>query len=874
MKRSIKFGWLGLVFNLLCIAYVPVAHAQLRGNNDSLMVSSDGFLWNRALQYTNLSKFKGDVRDSIADAPLIRQVLFEAQQAQVHSNFPNIEVLQRKSDSCWLNSNTVLLQYFVSSFNKYQDSAFLISQNWDSIKHCFVYPQGNRMSLQSDTLMIFGSLLEKVNQANLKIILDSNLIQKNWKNKLQFFISIDDTLHYINLPIGLAVNCFLDSSFSQHTFYLKVKGLKQEWYSAYRFTYQKSSVLFPSPDQIIGITSSIPFKGKLASLEMGVWKSCLNTALLNQPVIIVEGFDPQNVRTLLASNSAENNLYCVSNASVVNKTNMLDSLRAYGHDVVIVDFVDGGTYVENNALALVEALKYINSHKEGKDELVVVGASMGGLISRYALLYMERNLLEHHCRLWVSFDSPHNGANVPIGLQMMIDFIYDNLSNMPYAVQNQIPQLRDKVLNCPAAREMLLTHYSMFKYGSNGPCSEFNALYDTLNKWGFPSCRKVSIADGNYYGADQGFNAGQDLVHFLLPLYPLTIDMKASAVPLGVKTQTVFEGSIKTYVKGWPVNLVKSNYLLHSGNGIDNSAGGSNSFHIDVANSLGISKGQSVLGTCLMEEDNFVPVSSALAIQGNPNYQSPVSSIMPNLSYLGTTHSSSICPFDVSYCMKNYYSSSRNTTINNGPHVIGGFDRDMMQLINKEVMSRNCYLQNLKWTSTHEMEAITISAGAHVSNWISSGDFECNTNADAVIRAVDQIHLQDGVKILHPYNCHLTTQASFYDPNCIQVTSSAAFRNLNPSKMVLDKTEVNSKVKLMNIIEAQPNPSNARFVLKFAGLNSGIQVMDMVGRVILIQSDFHSGDALNMEAYPDGIYFIRLINNPFSITKIIKQSYE
>ena len=874
MKSSKKIGLISVLLNLMCVACVPISHAQTRGGNDSLMLSSGGFLWNRAAQYTNLSKFKGDVRDSIADAPLIRQVLFEAQQAQVNNRYPSVDVLQRKSDSLWNTSHTLYLQYFAAEVNRYQDSSLFVLQNWDTLKRCFVYPLNSKFTLQTDTLVLLGSLLDSINQASFSVVLDSAFIQKNWRSNLQLFVSLDDTLHYNPIVPGNPLNLVLDSTYALHRLHCKAYNGNKVLYSSSQILYTKSSIVFPNPDQIIAIHGAIPFKGQTASLEIGVWKSCLNTVGFNQPVLIVEGFDPQNSRSLLSTRSAANNLYCISNASVANNTNMLDSLRAYGHDVLIVDFIDGGTYVEQNALALVEALNYINANKEGKDELAIVGASMGGLVTRYALLYMERHQTPHHCRLWVSFDSPHQGANVPIGLQMMIDFIYNNLSQMPYAIQKQVPPLRDAVLNCPAAREMLLTHYTQLKLGSNQPCPEFYSLYDTLNAWGFPNCRKLSLSDGNYFGGDQGFAAGQQLVHFLLPAYPLIIDMKANAVPQASQTQSIFDATIKLFVKGLPVNLAKSTYTLNGGNGIDNAAGGSNSFHIDVAKSLGINYGQSTLGNCLMQEDNFVPTQSALAIQNGMNYQTPISALMPNLSYKGKTHATTVSPFDVTYCLKNYYSSTRNSTINNAPHILGGFDKNMMQIVSEEVMSRDYYLQNVQWDALHEVEAMNVEIGANVSSWFLSGDFHCKPNADASIIAVNQIHLQDGVRILHPVKCHLTSQATLFDVSCIQVASTQAYKFQKQETAIGENVGILQTQKLASSIQVQPNPSTARFVLKFERPNAGIQVIDIYGKLIYVQHGFNSGEVLDLNDFPDGIYFVSLLGNPLSTTKIIKLNYE
>ena len=82
-------------------------------------------------------------------------------------------------------------------------------------------------------------------------------------------------------------------------------------------------------------------------------------------------------------------------------------------------------------------LRYINSIKQGNEPNVVIGPSMGGLITRYALAYMEQQLANtgdnakwnHETRLWVSFDAPHQGANIPFGVQKGIQYYADIKEN-------------------------------------------------------------------------------------------------------------------------------------------------------------------------------------------------------------------------------------------------------------------------------------------------------------------------------------------------------------------------------------------------------------------------------------------------------------
>lgn len=98
---------------------------------------------------------------------------------------------------------------------------------------------------------------------------------------------------------------------------------------------------------------------------------------------------------------------------------------------------DGGAdYMERNAFVLIKLIQQLNQElrvQNSTEKITLIGPSMGGLISRYALAYMEKRLAENpndlqwqqqwdaNVKLWISFDAPHLGANIPIGDQWMVN---------------------------------------------------------------------------------------------------------------------------------------------------------------------------------------------------------------------------------------------------------------------------------------------------------------------------------------------------------------------------------------------------------------------------------------------------------------------
>lgn len=232
-----------------------------------------------------------------------------------------------------------------------------------------------------------------------------------------------------------------------------------------------------TPDlSVYGESVSYPGQG-----EYQIFMSTEPGAVLDKPIFIIDGFDPANLRPIVGFTDSGTGNYTSGIYDLLNFTddsgveeNLADVVRAEGYDVIILNFpeytraadgavVDGGAdFIERNAMILVELINQINATKVGTKENVVIGPSMGGLISRYALGYMEDNNLDHETRLWLSFDSPHLGANVPIGFQHQFNFLANGLDGFIFLGNQNVTELQpivDGMLKSPAARQMLTDHF-------------------------------------------------------------------------------------------------------------------------------------------------------------------------------------------------------------------------------------------------------------------------------------------------------------------------------------------------------------------------------------------------------------------------------
>ena len=81
---------------------------------------------------------------------------------------------------------------------------------------------------------------------------------------------------------------------------------------------------------------------------------------------------------------------------LLNASGMVDALHAAGYDVIIVGLDNGLTTIQRNAQVLVQCIR--EARKRTPQPLVVGGVSMGGLVSRYALAWMEKQGEDHGTR--------------------------------------------------------------------------------------------------------------------------------------------------------------------------------------------------------------------------------------------------------------------------------------------------------------------------------------------------------------------------------------------------------------------------------------------------------------------------------------------
>jgi triacylglycerol esterase/lipase EstA (alpha/beta hydrolase family) len=205
-------------------------------------------------------------------------------------------------------------------------------------------------------------------------------------------IDFDDGLGYrkVFLNAKQQVNY---NSVGEKTVKIKIKYSDNSVYKT-QFIQNVIVLSTPSPSAVWQLRADISYKNKYALGEAYVWQS----GSLDKPVVVIEGFDAKE-------QTGQDELY-----AILNQRNLLETLRSIGYDFIVLNFDYSKDYIQRNAFLVAKLLHRVNYEKRSNEPLVLIGASMGGLVSRYALTYMERYHMSHDVRTFISFDSPQKGA--------------------------------------------------------------------------------------------------------------------------------------------------------------------------------------------------------------------------------------------------------------------------------------------------------------------------------------------------------------------------------------------------------------------------------------------------------------------------------
>lgn len=382
-----------------------------------------------------------------------------------------------------------------------EDEILYASAFLDSFAYNNVILELNEKTFFTNTNRSIDYVEVKSKNGTKLLYFNSSIDISDWlmgKQKLSFTIHFSDQKEVqVNQLIEMNRREVAKSDVHQHF----------EWYQTiYPDDYSSSTIY--SPD-----------------LKYSVYHAC-GDKKIRKPFIMVAGWGPHTDKAIVNNN--QNWPASIPQlANQFNQEGLIENLHDEGFDVIICQFFPPNAYVEKNAELLEKLINHINNVKfqnSSYQENIIMGFSAGSLATRLALQKMEYKHLNAngphpHTRLYISNDGEHGGANIPLGMQHAVEYLWEydynqQWSNVPVigsVLENHFKTYAlHYILNAPLSEQLLHYFHTATGSGSSpgqGP-SDFRASYlekhtyynhsKNNHRLGYPSFqRMISISNGS-----------------------------------------------------------------------------------------------------------------------------------------------------------------------------------------------------------------------------------------------------------------------------------------------------------------------------------------------------------------------------------------
>lgn len=441
----------------------------------------------------------------------------------------------------------ILLAMQHYQYQQYKNNA--LSNGDVAISNDRIYDVAGRNPYDTKNIFAITPLKKLLQGDTFSFKMPSNLIYSNTGLTIsQIQVDFDNGQGYQTLNLDTNINVNYNSG--------GVKEIK------YKITYTNNTIIYSHSKILLNYIPSQNYQARYSGFGTGIIRKTITGngwngdsakgfvtvelapghAQITKPLIIVEGFDPNNSYNYY--NLIYNfDLFSESTGTLDIKINasgltLNQAIENEGYDLVFVDYANGTDYIQRNAYMLEKVIKWVNTEKNknnnpNAEQNVVLGMSMGGLVARYALRHMEIDgdpNTNHDTKLYISHDTPHQGANVPLGLQAMARHLYGEQISLPVffsLFDVNIVNLNDVVdgledgynlLESPAAQQML--YYQLDGVGTNINHT-VNALstsfYNEYHSMGNPTqggIKNIVIANGSECGDPLNFAVNSDIINY------------------------------------------------------------------------------------------------------------------------------------------------------------------------------------------------------------------------------------------------------------------------------------------------------------------------------------------------------------------------
>ncbi|MCZ8215295.1 MAG: hypothetical protein O9262_03605, partial [Cyclobacteriaceae bacterium] len=214
-----------------------------------------------------------------------------------------------------------------------------------------------------------------------------------------------------------------------------------------------------NPDAVVNLAATAQHSG--ATLQISYSDSNRASQRITRPFIVFEGFDPDNSFGYADFERRIRDRSFFFNGVQDDFNGHLSAADRGNYDLIFVNYHNGIDDIRRNAILAQEVIRWVNAQKliaGSTEQNILLGISMGGLVARYGLAQMVRGNEDSQVRLLITHDSPHRGANIPLGLQHLVRGV-----SKIYPLRFIIRDLHTaaKAIRSEAAKQMLLYRVDM-----------------------------------------------------------------------------------------------------------------------------------------------------------------------------------------------------------------------------------------------------------------------------------------------------------------------------------------------------------------------------------------------------------------------------
>ena len=567
-----KFTSLLFLIPLLCSAQINVDNNWKNlinpafQNLDKTRISS-GMLLDYAMEFTNVTAYNGALTDStFIDINVMGDIYKTLFMSKVVADTVHTPLFDRYAYN-WAkarfkatkdSTSVYVLSGLLYEYQQFNTSA--LAQNKITISANQYFDKYTNGAWQNpyETKRTFAltTPIQHSNSKNVSFKLPNSLFLSNIDSQIASIqIDADNGLGYQNFPFDTALQLqFFENKVHNITYKITLTN-NQVLYCRSKFKIDDPTILNVAQRGGIVVNNERVYVYEDGNFFNAAWltiRRIPGNTQITRPIIIAEGLDTGNFTApeeFGGERTMANFINDVNASQSNNFENLLIRNNTQQYDLIYIDWVRGMADMRANSLVLEEVIKWVNAQKviSGSTQPnVLLGQSMGGVIGRYTLARMEKEGKTHNVRLFISHDSPMQGANVPLSFSHFANHMKSEYTNSPLAwtigeviipVGMGLGQLGSSILNVFGANtsvptfvtpsqilslqdqtaSLQLNYWSAVNLNVGNPQQTriFNQDWQqTLTTMGWPTqSRNVAISNGNECSVDNGFAPGAPLLN-------------------------------------------------------------------------------------------------------------------------------------------------------------------------------------------------------------------------------------------------------------------------------------------------------------------------------------------------------------------------